>query len=245
MRLGLEAIGHAYLGRVVIDRLDLAVAPGEVVALVGPSGCGKTTLLQIAAGLVDPLRGRVRRHYARHAVVFQEPRLLPWMTTAQNIGYGLRVAGRPWRDAAAQRAAEVGLAPHDLLKYPVELSGGMRQRAALARALAVDPEILFLDEPFSAVDVGLRRDLQDLLIEAAGREGFSAMLVTHDLWEAARVADRLLVMSSRGGGRVLADVVIPGRPGARGERDVFNLVEAWSEQPAFAELFGGIRTMAR
>jgi len=245
VRLELDGIGHAYLGRTVIERLDLALAPGEVVALAGPSGCGKTTVLQIAAGLVEPLRGRARRACARHAVVFQEPRLLPWMTAVENIGYGLRVAGRPWQEAAARRAAEVGLAPGDLTKYPAELSGGMRQRAAVARALAVDPELVFLDEPFSAVDVGLRRDMQDLLIAAVAREGFSALFVTHDLWEAARIADRLLLLSARGGGREVADRAIPGRPGGRSDRAVFDLVEAWSEQPEFAELFGGLRMVAR
>ncbi len=245
MRIALDGIGHAYLGRTVVERFDLAVEPGEVVALAGPSGCGKTTVLQIAADLVAPLRGQLRRCYARHAVVFQEPRLLPWMTTAENIGYGLRIAGKPWREATARRAAEVGLLPNDLAKYPAELSGGMRQRAAVARALAVDPEMIFLDEPFSAVDVGLRRDMQDLLIAAAAREGFSALFVTHDLWEAARVADRLLLMSSRGGGRVVAHRVIPGRPGERSDRAVFDLVEAWSAQPEFTELFGGLRMVAR
>lgn len=245
MRLELDGIGQAFLGRTVVERFDLAIAPGEVTALAGPSGCGKTTVLQIAADLAEPLRGRVRRNYARHAVVFQEPRLLPWMTTAENIGYGLRVAGRPWKEAAARRGSEVGLAARDLAKYPAELSGGMRQRAAVARALAVDPEMIFLDEPFSAVDVGLRRDMQDLLIEAAAREGFSALFVTHDLWEAARIADRLLVMSSRGGGRVVADRAIPGRPGERSDRAVFDLVESWSAQPEFAELFGGLRMAAR
>ena len=245
MRLALDGIGHAYLGRTVIDRLDLGLQPGEVVALAGPSGCGKTTVLQIAAGLVDPLRGRVRRAYDRHAVVFQEPRLLPWMTAAGNIGYGLRVAGRDWEAAAARRAVEVGLAANDLGKYPAELSGGMRQRAAVARALAVDPQMVFLDEPFSAVDVGLRRDLQDLLIAAAAREGFSALFVTHDLSEAARIAHRLVLLSAQGGGGVVAECAIPGRPGTRSDRDVFDLVEAWSAQDAFAELFGGLRTAAR
>jgi NitT/TauT family transport system ATP-binding protein len=244
MKLALEGIGHAFLGRAVFEKIDFTLESGEVVALLGPSGCGKTTLLQIAAGLVDPLRGRVRRAYHRHAVVFQEARLLPWLTARDNIAYGLRVAGGGSRksstDVAERRAREVGLDLDDLDKYPVELSGGMRQRAAVARALAVEPDVIFFDEPFTAVDVGLKRTLQDLVIAAAAREHFSALFVTHDLSEAVRVADRLLVLSEGGTGFV-TERRIEGRPGERSDRAIFDLVETWSRDPAFAELFDGER----
>jgi NitT/TauT family transport system ATP-binding protein len=246
MKLVLEGVGHAFLGRAVFERIDLSLDAGEVVALIGPSGCGKTTVLQIAAGLIDPLRGRVRRNYRRHAVVFQEPRLLPWITARDNIAYGLRASGtrKAQRiEIAERRASEVGLHIRDLDKYPAELSGGMRQRAAVARALAVDPDVVFFDEPFTAVDVGLKRTLQDLVIEAASRERFSALFVTHDLWEAVRVADRLLVLSGDGGGLV-ADRPIEGRPGQRSDREVFAMVEAWSHDPLFRELFDGARESA-
>ncbi len=243
MKLTLEGVGHAFLGRAVFERIDLSLRAGEVVALIGPSGCGKTTVLQIAAGLIEPLRGRVRRAYSRHAVVFQEPRLLPWMTARDNIAYGLRAsgAGKKTRLALAERrAAEVGLHARDLDKYPLELSGGMRQRAAVARALAVDPDVVFFDEPFTAVDVGLKRALQDLVIEAARRDQFSALFVTHDLSEAVRVAHRLVVLSGSPGGLV-ADRPIDGKPGERSDRDVFAVVEAWSHDPEFRELFDGAR----
>ncbi|MBV6486780.1 MAG: ATP-binding cassette domain-containing protein [Pseudorhodoplanes sp.] len=241
MRLVLERVGHAFLGRAVLEDFDLSLAAGEVVALLGPSGCGKTTVLQIAAGLLDPLRGRVQRHYRRHAVVFQEPRLLPWFTAHDNIAYGLRAAGVARAERAAivaQRAQDVGLSLHDLDKYPAELSGGMRQRVAVARALAVRPDMVYFDEPFTAVDVGLKRILQDLVIEAAAREQFSALFVTHDLWEAVRVAHRLLLLPRRADGPVVARA-IAGEPGRRRERDIFALVEAWSADPAFRELFDG------
>lgn len=246
MRLALERVGHAFLGRAVFANLTLNLDRGEVLALVGPSGCGKTTALQIAVGLVDPLRGRVRRDYRRHAVVFQEPRLLPWQRTVDNIAYGLAARGvdRGKRHAiAAARAAEVGLQPRDLDKYPAELSGGMRQRAAVARALAVDPEVVFFDEPFTAVDVGLRRVLQDLVITASVREKFSALFVTHDLSEAARLAHRIVVMSGRDGS-ILVDRTIAGTPGARDDRAIFEMVQGWMYEPAFAELFDPDRDRA-
>ncbi len=125
MKLALRKIGHSFLGRTVFENLDLSLDAGEVVALVGPSGCGKTTVLQIAAGLLDPMRGRVHRDYTRHAVVFQEPRLMSWMTTRDNIAYGPRAAGQGKlsRTATAERRArEVGLEFADLDKYPAELS---------------------------------------------------------------------------------------------------------------------------
>ncbi len=247
MKLALDGVGHAFLGRPVFEKLDLTLAEGEVVALIGPSGCGKTTVLQIAAGLTDPLRGRVRRTYRRHAVVFQEPRLLPWMTARDNIAYGLRAIGAAAAvrvEAAERRAREVGLHPLDLDKFPAELSGGMRQRVAVARALAVDPDVVFCDEPFTAVDVGLKRALQQLVIEAAAREHFSALFVTHDLAEAVRVAHRLVVMSGSVEG-LAADRTIEGRPGERSERIVFEMVEAWSRDPTFGVLFDGERERVR
>jgi NitT/TauT family transport system ATP-binding protein len=116
----------------------------------------------------------------------------------------------------------------------------MRQRAAVARALAVDPDVVFFDEPFTAVDVGLKRTLQDLVIAAAARENFAALFVTHDLSEAVRVAHRLIVLAGGPQGFV-ADRVIEGRPGERSDRMIFGIVEAWSRDPAFGELFDGER----
>lgn len=245
MKLALHAIGHSFLGRSVFEDFHLTLAEGEVVALLGPSGCGKTTILQIAAGLIEPLRGRVERRYHRHAVVFQEPRLLPWQTTLANIGYGLAVSGmsRGERtEQAAARARDVGLLPEDFEKYPAELSGGMRQRAAVARALAVDPDVVLFDEPFTAVDVGLKRALQDLVIAAAGARRFSAIFVTHDLNEAVRIADRLILLSGEDG-RMLDNRLIAGQRGSRSDREIFDMVESWSGEPAFAELFDARRQL--
>jgi NitT/TauT family transport system ATP-binding protein len=236
--LALRGVACAYLGRSVIEGIDLSVAPGEIVALVGPSGCGKSTLAQVAAGLIEPQKGRVLRRYRRHAMVFQEPRLPPWQTARAAIGYPLRLAGVPRRERAARveaAAARTALAPEDLDKYPSELSGGMRQRAAVARALAVEPDMVYFDEPFTALDAALKRRLQDLVAEAAGAARFAALFITHDLTEAARLAHRVAVMAPDGRG-VEGDRRLPGAPG-RDEDDAAAIARAFRrEDPLFRRI---------
>jgi NitT/TauT family transport system ATP-binding protein len=237
--LSLSRIGHAYFGRTVLDRIDLDVEPGEMVALVGPSGCGKSTLVHIAAGIVEPLRGTVATGYRRHAMVFQEPRLLPWATARDNIAYPLRLAGiragerRARAEAAARRVAFDAV---DLDKYPAELSGGMRQRVAIARALVVDPDFMFFDEPFTALDAALKRRMQDLVIEAARNARFAALFVTHDLMEAVRIAHRIVVLDSAGKG-IAGQRTLPGEPGTREDSDVFAAVQAFLKRdPLFRHI---------
>lgn len=237
--LELSRVGHAYFGRTVLDRIELAVAPSEVVALVGPSGCGKSTLVHIAAGIIEPTRGTVRRDFRRHAMVFQEPRLLPWATALDNIAYPLRIADvrrGERRERAKAAAARASFDPADLCKYPVELSGGMRQRVAIARALAVDPDFIFFDEPFTALDVALKRRMQDLVVEAAGTARFSALFVTHDLMEAARIAHRIAVLDANGNG-IAGQRPLPGEPGKRVDRAVFETVQRFlNEDPLFRHI---------
>lgn len=237
--LALHRIGHAFFGRTVLDGISLTVGKGEVVALIGPSGSGKSTIAHIAAGLIDPREGRVLRHYDRHAMVFQEPRLMSWATVAQNIGFPLRFLRLPHgRRAAMTEAAALraGLLPEDLPKYPVELSGGMRQRAAIARALVAGPDFLYFDEPFTALDVALKRRMQDLVIEAAGAARFAALFITHDLMEAIRISHRILVLDSAGRG-IAGERLLPGHPGGRGDAEVFALRQAYlSADPLFAHV---------
>jgi NitT/TauT family transport system ATP-binding protein len=234
--LRLSGIGHAYLGRTVLDQVDLAVGSGEIVALVGPSGCGKSTLIHVAAGIVQPLRGRVDTGYARHGMVFQEPRLMPWATARDNIAYPLRLAGLARRDRrrrAEEIAGRVSLELEDLDKFPIELSGGMRQRVAIARALANQPDFVFFDEPFTALDVALKRRMQDLVIAAAREASFGAVFVTHDLFEAVRIADRIAVMDARGQG-IAGERRIEGTAGQRADHEVFAIVTRYlSEDDLF------------
>jgi len=237
--LRMEGVGHAYFGRTTLDAISLEIGPAEIVALVGPSGCGKSTLVHIACGLVEPLRGRVRRAYRRHGMVFQEPRLLPWATAGDNITYPLRLAGVSSPDRCAslrEVAARVSLEEADLAKFPVELSGGMRQRAAIARALAAKPDFVFFDEPFTALDVALKRRMQDLVIAAAREASFAALFVTHDLAEAVRIAHRILVLDSRGRG-IAGARTVPLAPGERDDATVFAAVRRFlHDDPIFREI---------
>lgn len=237
--LSLSGVGHAYLGRTILDGITLDVAPGEIVALVGPSGCGKSTLAHIAAGLIEPKSGRIIRHYVRHAMVFQDPALMPWATAAGNIDYGLRLSGvkrKSRRDRVLAAAAQVALLPEDLDKYPVELSGGMRQRVAIARAIAIDPDFVFFDEPFTALDVALRRRMQDLVMDTCINGSLSGLFITHDLHEAARIAHRVAVLDTHGKG-ILGVRILPDTPPARSDNSVFDWVQSALEQdPAFRHI---------
>lgn len=237
--LELAAVGHAFLGRTVLDQISLTVEAGEIVALVGPSGCGKSTLAFIAAGLVEPRAGRITRNYVRHAMIFQDAALMPWATAAENIAYPLRLIRVPKPDRlarVAEIAAEVALLPEDLDKYPVELSGGMKQRVSIARALAVMPDFIFFDEPFTALDVALRRRMQDLVIETCAGQGLSGLFITHDLQEAARLADRIAVLDARGQG-VMGTRGLPGRPAARSDDAVYHWAQtALREDPLFRHI---------
>jgi sulfonate transport system ATP-binding protein len=184
----------------VLDGVDLSIGAGEVVALLGGSGSGKSTLLRILAGL-DPDAAGVIEVPREHAVVFQEHRLLPWKRVIDNVRLG--VPGPASRSVAA--LAEVGLADR-ARSWPAELSGGQAQRVAFARALAREPRVLLLDEPFGALDALTRLKMQELFGRLRSRHGFAALLVTHDVEEALLLADRALVLD---GGRIVADLAVP------------------------------------
>jgi NitT/TauT family transport system ATP-binding protein len=201
-----KAFGKGSSEVVALDGVSLSVAPGEFVCLIGASGCGKSTLLSLVAGLEAPTSGSVSTGGRRVAFMFQEPALFPWLTAVQNVELPLRANG-VGRAERRQRARElldsvhlVGFAD----KRPHELSGGMRQRVALARALAQDADVLLMDEPFGALDAMTRDLLHELLEGIWRRQGFSVLFVTHEVREAVRLGDRVVLLSSRPG-RVLED----------------------------------------
>jgi NitT/TauT family transport system ATP-binding protein len=193
---------------VAFSNVDLHVSSREVLCVVGPSGCGKTTLLRCIGGLLPPSSGQVLidgqavdRPREGVAIVFQHFGLLPWKSVVDNVAFGLRIAGAP-RNVIAERLAHyirlVGLTGFEN-HYPYQLSGGMQQRVGLARALAIDPEILLMDEPFASVDAQTREVLQEELLQLHERERKAMIFITHSIDEAIILGDRVAVMASRPG----------------------------------------------
>ncbi len=195
-----------------VDRLS--IAPGEFVSLVGPSGCGKSTLLRLIAGLETPSSGMLQLDEstsAERAFVFQDANLIPWRTARENVRLPLELRGSVSReDHAAIDAAirMVGLQDADGKKYPRMLSGGMRMRVSLARALVTEPSILLLDEPFAALDDMLRNQLNEQILEIWQRQQWTGLFVTHNVAEAVFLSQRILVMQARPG-RIVADMQVP------------------------------------
>lgn len=214
VRVSFSAGGRERL--VALDAVDLVVGAGELVALIGPNGSGKSTLLRVIAGLLTPDRGTVAIDgdlvsgpNPHVGLVFQEPRLLPWRTTAANVAYPLELAGVPQAVRSERVAAlldTVGLTAA-AAQVPSQLSGGMRQRAALARTLALEPSVLLLDEPFSALDELTRERLNLELLALHDRTRTTVVVVTHSVQEAIFLADRVVVLSERPG-HVVADIAI-------------------------------------
>lgn len=239
-RVSVEALGRAFDSAdgptPVLQGLDLDVNPGEIIAIVGASGCGKSTLLRLVGGLDRPTSGRVqidgtdvRPHDDRCAVGFQEPRLLPWRTIAANVALGLPHGTRPaaGRASVAHLLDLVGL--KDFAQHrPREVSGGMAQRASLARALARNPGVLLLDEPFGALDALTRLRMQDLLLDVHAATTSTILLVTHDVDEALQLADRIILLghgdTESRGARIRAEITVPGaRPRDRASAELAEL----------------------
>ncbi|HEV7784370.1 MAG TPA: ATP-binding cassette domain-containing protein [Thermoanaerobaculia bacterium] len=225
--------------------LDLAVAPGELLALLGPSGCGKSTALRLMAGLAEPTTGSVERRLPDpHAVgfVFQEPTLMPWATVEQNVSLPLKLLGLPRaeiRRRVGERLGRLGLDGF-ARAYPRQLSGGMKMRVSIARALAARPRLLLLDEPFAALDEITRWRLNDELLDLWRAESLAVVFVTHSVYESAYLATRIAVLSARPGrivGEIAVDAPFPRGAGYRGSEDYLRTCRAVSAR--LAEALGG------
>lgn len=246
--IGVTGVSHRYRrnANVALSGVTCEVKPCEAVALVGRSGCGKSTLLHIMAGLTLPTAGEVRIDGAlvqgpspHWIVMFQQPHLYPWMTVEQNVGLGMKFAGRPRKEIRERVRDLLGLV--ELEGYAgrnvQDISGGQQQRVALARSLAVQPEVLLLDEPFSALDAVTRRALQRDVRRIAVEYGITLVIVTHDIPEAVAMADRALVMASDPG-RIVESVPIEVNRNDRDRRAADTQVAQGRLQTAFENSVG-------
>ena len=233
--LAFRGLGFSWPGgERLFEDLSFRVAAASVTTLVGASGCGKSTLLRLAAGLLAPTEGAVEAPPGDRTFVFQSPTLLPWRTVRANVALPLELARRPVEPSAIDAALDgVGLTG-DGDKLPHQLSGGMQMRASLARALVTRPRLLLLDEPFAAVDALTRRRLHALFLGLVAREGFTALMVTHNIDEACLLADHVLVMSAERPARIARRVDVPF-PRPR-HRSVLH-------DPTFGALVEGIEAM--
>lgn len=207
----IDQITRSYGSTRIIGPTTIDIVPGQFVSLLGPSGCGKSTILSMIAGLDHPSTGAVTVD-GRSAVVFQDHALLPWFTARGNIEFGLKsvrpeLSAQQRREIADRHLEMVGLS-HAADRRPARLSGGMQQRVGIARAFAVEPEILLLDEPFGALDALTRRELQLQLLELWEADRRTVVMVTHDVDEAILLSDRILVMSPSPDATVIADIAV-------------------------------------
>jgi NitT/TauT family transport system ATP-binding protein len=228
----------------VLDRVSFDVRQGEFVSIIGPSGCGKTTMLNIVAGFQQPSEGSVRLDGRpihgpgpERGVIFQEYGVFPWLTVRQNIGFGLTLganrAHAAERDAIVERYMKLMGLTDFAQHYPKHLSGGMRQRLAIARAYAVKPQFLLMDEPFGALDAQTRTAMQNLLLDVLAAEGKTVMLITHSVEEAIYLSSRILVVTARPA-RIRTIIDLPfGYPRS----------ENLHEDPRFGELRSQIREL--
>ena len=252
--IAVERLSHRFVTKsgkptTALTNVSHRFPAGKVTSIVGPSGCGKSTLLLILRGLLEPSRGAVKFEYAdrdgavvagpppRMATVWQSFNLLPWRTVLDNVAFGLELAGMPRRDrweraGDAIRSVELsGFEQH----YPAQLSGGMRQRVGLARGLVMEPDILFLDEPFGALDAQTRLYLQEQLATVVEKSGKTVILVTHSIEESIFLGDHVVVMTARPG-KIAAELTVD-LPRPRN-------IEA-QNNPRFGELFGEIYGLLR
>jgi len=204
--LKVDNLSFSFGFKEILKNINFKLKKGEVVSIVGPSGGGKTTLLHLCAKLLTLEEGKIRNSFKSSSFAFQEARLLPWKNVIDNISLGLKAKNIKKQKAdelSKNIALKFGLQIDDFEKFPKDLSGGMKQRVSFARALVLNPSLLFLDEPFSALDIGLKKELQSLLIEEINTNKLSILFITHDLMEAIKLSDEILVLKAEPVGHIV------------------------------------------
>ncbi|MEM0118001.1 MAG: ABC transporter ATP-binding protein [Conexivisphaerales archaeon] len=239
-KIRIDNLSHEYFDQTrkatvtALRNIDVTINDEEFVCILGPSGCGKSTLLNIVAGFIRPTKGKVYldgkeivKPGPDRAMVFQEHALFPWLTVQGNVEFGLEMQGKPKEERkkiAKQFISLVGLSGFED-RYPFELSGGMKQRLGLARSLAINPEVLLLDEPFASLDAQARRIMQDELLRILSQSKKTSILVTHSIDEAVYLADRLVLLSARPGMVLVNEEIDLPRPRSRTDERFVSLVE--------------------
>lgn len=209
--LSVQNVSFSFGIKEILKDINFNLEKGKVVSIVGPSGGGKTTLLHLCAKLLTLEEGKIENSFKSSSFAFQEARLLPWKNVIDNIALGLKAQNmkKEKSDGLVKKIAlKFGLEEDDFEKFPKDLSGGMKQRVSFARALVLNPSLLFLDEPFSALDIGLKKELQNLLIEHIETKKLSILFITHDLMEAIRLSDEILLLKAEPVGHIVENFKI-------------------------------------
>lgn len=234
-----QKLSHSFGPSEILRDINFTLNEGDVVSVVGPSGGGKTTLLHLCAGFLDVEEGKVTNTFESYAFAFQETRLLPWQTALDNIAFGLKARGLK-KEQRYQLATDIairfGLEKDDLDKFPKDLSGGMKQRVSFARALVIEPQLLFLDEPFSALDIGLKKELQQILIDLISAQKLSVFFITHDLMEAVRLSNQIIVLDVEPG-RIVHTFTITKPQNERDDEYVYSETAKLLANPIIIQTF--------